>query len=150
MGVRIRSAKRDAGDGSGIFVGINQAGVGFAVDGVAIPIDGHFLASEHAPMVPLKIGVARNGEYILKKASSVDAGRCSMTRRGWIEELNGDGSGVALRHDLIAGKVFPRRGLLEILKRLGFRRGQLRRLRLKAESGEKGQGSCKTAHILIV
>src|SRR5580700_6005087 len=142
---RIGSPKRDAGDSAGVLISPNQTCMGFSVDLVAVTEDGHFLASEHSPVVPLEIGVARNGENVLEKAARFDARRGSVARHRRIDHFNGDGSRNALRRQLSTGKTFARvevgRGeLLDILKRLRLSRGKFRRLRLQAKSAAKGQG----------
>ena len=72
MGRRVGSAEGDAGDGAGL-VGINQAGVGFGVDMVAIAVSSHQLTPDGSPVVELKLGAARSREHVFEKRASVDA-----------------------------------------------------------------------------
>ena len=51
---RVCSPKRHAGNRARIFVGVNQAGVSFAIDLIAIPVDSNFFPSQVPPVVPLK------------------------------------------------------------------------------------------------
>jgi catalase len=68
----------------------------------------------------------------------------------WVDDFESYGPGVRGPFDFAAREVQVCRGeLLNFFKRLRFGSGELRGLRLQGKS-EKGQGGCKTAHVLIV
>ena len=65
------SSEGNAGDGSGIFVGEDRAGVGFPVELKAVVIDGEGLSFQGRPVVPMKLSCTGGREDVLEKAAGV-------------------------------------------------------------------------------